>query len=103
MPKLHECDVSRLHPTQITVGMIEEDYALLPLGIFWQQMDARRWVHPIDEYGRRRGFEHIPACLRDLVDDPYRSLAGYVRDAGGYQKSDSAFAEFAWADFYRHR
>jgi hypothetical protein len=36
-----------------------------------------------------------------LADDVYRSLAGYVRNAGGYDKSPLAFAEFVWADFFR--
>jgi hypothetical protein len=39
--------------------------------------------------------------LEKLVDDPYRSLAGYVRDAGAYEKTPTAFAEFVWADFFR--
>jgi hypothetical protein len=26
-----------------------------------------------------------------------------VRNAGGYRKTDIAFAEFLWADFFRHR
>jgi hypothetical protein len=41
--------------------------------------------------------------VKGLVDDPYRSLAGYVRNAGGYVKTDAVFAEFLWADFFRHR
>jgi len=35
------------------------------------------------------------------VDDVYRSLAGFVRDAGGYDKTPTAFAEFVWADYFR--
>ncbi len=31
----------------------------------------------------------------------YRSIAGYVRDAGGYDKVPEAFAEVVWADFFR--
>ena len=38
-----------------------------------------------------------------LLDDPYRSLAGYVRNAGGFDKTPTAFAEFLWADFFRTR
>jgi hypothetical protein len=41
--------------------------------------------------------------LHELRDDVYRSLAGFVRSAGGYTKTPTAFAEFAWADFFRHR
>ena len=36
-----------------------------------------------------------------MTDDIYRSLAGFVRDAGGFDKTDAAFVEFVWADFFR--
>jgi hypothetical protein len=161
--KIHKCAVEKLHPTQISVGMIEvhdkrrylrelgyderrdyleahpipavlgpgerlyitdhhhlgralhdeniehgfflveEAFAALDREEFWQRMEARHWVHPVDAEGRRRNWNDIPQHLKDLVDDPYRSLAGYVRAAGGFLKSDIAFAEFAWADFFRKR
>ena len=164
MSNLERCKVEHLHPTQLTVGMIEvhdkrrhlrhlghderRDYlrehaipvvrgpreklyltdhqplgrALVDEGIehgfflieadfsalhdplaFWRSMDDRRWVHPVDAHGRRHGFEAVPRHLEQLVDDPYRSLAGYVREAGGYAKTPTAFAEFLWADFFRAR
>jgi hypothetical protein len=58
-------------------------------------------VHPLDENGVRHYYAAIPGSLSKLVDDVYRSLAGYVRDAGGYDKTPTAFAEFVWADFFR--
>ena len=36
-----------------------------------------------------------------MRDDPYRSLAGEVRKAGGYAKDSAPFTEFLWADFFR--
>ncbi len=45
----------------------------------------------------------LPKHIDQLRDDPYRSLAGYVRNAGGYEKTPTAFAEFLWADFFRPR
>lgn len=68
---------------------------------FWAEMERNRWVHPLDENGVRHYFSAIPHHLEKLVDDIYRSLAGYVRDAGGYDKTPTAFAEFVWADFFR--
>ena len=38
-----------------------------------------------------------------MRDDPYRSLAGCVRNAGGYAKDTQPYAEFLWADFFRSR
>jgi len=75
----------------------------MPPGLTQVEMDARHWVHPIDTEGRRHGVDALPKHVKGLVDDPYRSLAGYVRDAGAYVKTETAFAEFLWADFFRHR
>jgi hypothetical protein len=161
MPALQESPLRKLHPTQLTVGLIEvrekkhriskldggererfmQDHpmpavvgpegklfitdhhhlgrAALEAGVevgcfqveadlsklsgdaFWKEMDAHAWVHPLDEHGVRHHYDRIPHHLDGLVDDVYRSLAGYVRTNGGYTKSPSPFAEFIWADFFR--
>ncbi len=163
MGKLHEVEIHRLRPTQVTVGMIEvhdkraklealkkkeqrdfmqahpipavwgpdgklyitdhhhlgraaseaqvdtgfffieDDFSKCPIALFWPRMSQNNWAHPVDANGRPCGFEAIPDHLQKLIDDPYRSLAGYVRDAGGYDKTPTAFAEFQWADFFRPR
>lgn len=68
---------------------------------FWARMDEEHWVHPLDAAGVRHRYAAIPDHLEQLVDDAYRSLAGYVRDRGGFAKTPAAFAEFVWADFFR--
>jgi hypothetical protein len=80
---------------------IEADLSKSSLDAFWEEMDENRWVHPLDENGVRHYYSLIPDKLGKLVDDVYRSLAGYVRDAGGYDKTPTAFAEFIWADLFR--
>jgi hypothetical protein len=70
---------------------------------FWQEMDRRKLVHPYDDRGHKQDFEHIPHHVKQLLDDPYRSLAARVRNAGGYDKTQRPFAEFLWADFFRPR
>jgi hypothetical protein len=70
---------------------------------FWIVMALRGWAHPFDERGRLRRFSAMPKRLKDLPDDPYRSLAFEVRRAGGYSKETTPFAEFLWADFFRRR
>src|ERR1700737_430185 len=137
MPKIQESMFLKLHPTQITVGMIEvqdkkehlaslqpkeqRDFmqahpmpavigpegrlyitdhhhlgrAALESGIttgffvveadlsscglddFWKEMDKNLWVHPLDENGVRHYYSAIPDHLEKLIDDTYRSLAGY--------------------------
>jgi len=70
---------------------------------FWTVMDNRNWMHPFDVDGRRRHYDDIPKAVTDLVDDPFRSLAGELRRAGGFAKDTTPFSEFLWADFLRRR
>ena len=60
-------------------------------------------MHPFDDKGRRRDCKDIPKSVRDLVDDPFRSLAGELRRAGGFARDTTPFSEFLWADFLRRR
>ena len=41
--------------------------------------------------------------MRGPPQNPYRSLAGLVRQNGGFCKSFREFAEFAWADWFRSK
>jgi hypothetical protein len=68
---------------------------------FWVVMESEGWAFPIDESGRRRGFGAIPHDLRQLKDDPYRTLAVALREAGAYEDVKGIPAEFAWAAFLR--
>jgi hypothetical protein len=70
---------------------------------FWTVMDNRSWMHPFDAEGERRHYSDIPKRVSDLVDDPFRSLAGELRRAGGFAKDTTPFSEFLWADFLRRR
>jgi hypothetical protein len=60
-------------------------------------------MHPFDDEGRRRGYRDIPKTVTELVDDPFRSLAGELRRIGGFAKDTTPFSEFIWADFLRRR
>lgn len=68
---------------------------------FWTVCDHKSWVHPYDADGVRVGFKDIPKAMADLADDPYRSLAGELRRAGGFAKDTTPFSEFLWADYLR--
>ena len=70
---------------------------------FWVFMDNRGLVHPFDDQGKRRAYRDIPKSIEDLLDDPFRSLAGALRRKGGYAKDTTPFSEFLWADFLRRR
>jgi hypothetical protein len=68
---------------------------------FWTVLDNRDWMHPFDADGRRQHYRDIPKSVTGLVDDPFRSLAGELRRAGGFAKDTTPFSEFLWADFLR--
>jgi hypothetical protein len=70
---------------------------------FWFVLDNHNWMHPFDDQGRRRGYEDIPKSVMDLIDDPFRSLAGELRYVGGFAKDTTPYSEFLWADFLRRR
>ena len=67
---------------------------------FWQEMQAREWVYLYDPKGNPITPSSLPKRLRDLANDPYRSLAGYAQDAGYYKKTDTYFMEFHWARYF---
>ncbi len=75
--------------------------AHLPRKRFLAFLDANNWLHPYDTRGRRREWKALPHHVGKLEDDPWRSLAGDVRRAGGYAKTTRPYAEFLWADFFR--
>lgn len=77
------------------------DFSAVDSAMFWRLMEFHHWAHPYNEKGRRCEFADIPKQLSALKDDPYRSLAGEVRKAGGYAKDAAPYVEFLWADFYR--
>jgi len=86
----------------VLVTVVAKLSKLEPAG-FWFMMDNRNWMHPFDDQSRRRSFEDLPKSVSDLVDDPFRSLAGELRRAGGFAKDTTPFSEFLWADFFRRR
>jgi len=70
---------------------------------FWFVMDNRDWTHLFDANGHRRPYGDLPKSVDKLIDDPFRSLAGELRRAGGFAKDTTPFSEFLWADFLRRR
>jgi len=79
------------------------DLSALEKHAFLFMLDNRGWMHPFDENGRRRDYAALPKTIGELVDDPYRSMAGELRRLGGYAKDTTPFSEFIWADFLRRR
>src|SRR5260370_16233022 len=62
------------------------DLRRLPRDHFWNMMDFHGWTHPYDSKGRRRPYAELPNTVKGMEDDPYRSLAGQLRNVGGLAK-----------------
>jgi len=101
----HHHLVRALHDEGVTEVLVtvEADLRGLKKASFWVYMDNRSWCHPYDETGARQDFDAIPDHFGSLKNDPYRSLAGELRRAGGFAKDTTPFSEFLWADFLRGR
>ena len=82
---------------------VVHNFSKLDVKTFWFNLDNRGLMHPFDDEGRRRTYKDVPEKVSQLVDDPYRSLAGELRRAGGFAKDTTPFSEFLWADFLRRR
>lgn len=71
---------------------------------FWRWMFRNRSAYPYCQFGEGpRKALYLPRDIRGLADDPYRSLAWFVRKAGAFENSDKNFAEFRWANFFRSK
>lgn len=84
-----------------TYCRIEKDFADLSVMEFWKRMDAQKLVYPVDAEGARHSWRDLPRGVGEMGDDPYRSLAGFVRYRCGFGASDEPFAEFRWAEYFR--
>jgi hypothetical protein len=110
-PDAHHYIIDRHHLTlalhdegvrEVPVSIVA-DMGKFDFGEFWTTLEGRGWTHPFDDKGRRRSYDNMPTSVDGLIDDPFRSLAGAVKRAGGYAKDKSPFSEFRWADFLRER
>ena len=93
---------TKLSPTLYAV--VKGSHAHLAALDFWKLMTEQQWVFLLDEAGHElKDPSQLPTAIRDMRDDPYRSLAWMVREQGGYNLSGAFFAEFQWANYFRHR
>jgi hypothetical protein len=94
---LHKEGLDRMYVTVVA------DLSALDQDTFWFVLDQCNWMHPFDRRGVRCTYKAIPRSVREMQDDPYRSLAGELRRLGGFAKDTTPYSEFLWADFLRKR
>ncbi len=80
---------------------VVEDLSILDKETFWFVLAHKNWMHVYDAAGKRRTHDDIPKSVTGMQDDPFRSLAGELRRAGGYAKDTALYSEFLWADYLR--
>ena len=74
---------------------------------FWKRLTDRKWTYLYDR-GNPVAVDPLskamPQHVKDLIDDPHRSLAWLVRKFGGYKRLEppyNVFQEFKWANYFR--
>jgi len=80
---------------------VQDDFSKTSQHDFWRNMEQHAWVYPYDGMGKKQRISAIPKKIWDMQDDPFRSLAGFVRRGGGFAKTTTPYVEFQWAQFLR--
>jgi len=73
---------------------------------FWKYMEDNNEVYLKDYQGSVIAPSDLPISIGDLHNDPFRSLAGAVRESCGFRFDnkdgpDANYLEFKWADYLR--
>jgi hypothetical protein len=98
------CIMQRTGKSPTIFALVEANFKAMPVDSFWKEMIARKWTYLYDENGKGPlDWKLLPKSIKDLRDDPFRSLAWAVREQGGFEKTDEPFAEFQWANFFRSK
>ncbi len=79
----------------------EVDWSRLDRQAFWEEMEREGNCWPIDADGNRRPFARIPDHVRDLTDNPWRTLARSVRGPAFRDDDETPFKEFMWGEYFR--
>ena len=67
---------------------------------FWEMMKAKNLVFLFDQKGKTIPISDLPTSVMRMLDNPYRSLAYFVREKECFRKSKAPFAEMLWAIFF---
>ncbi|WP_234050002.1 MULTISPECIES: ParB-like protein [unclassified Xanthobacter] len=92
--------LQRIDENKAVLGTRVADWSDLDLHGFWQRMERESLCWPIDMDGNRRPCVKIPQNVKDLTDNPWRTLARGVRGRA-YSNEDTPFQEFMWGNYYR--
>lgn len=104
---------------RVVIACINDDFRnRTDLPGFWKYLNSTGNAYLRDEYGNWLDpLTEIPRGLKDLRDDPYRTLSRWVRNSHGFVKCGSEkiavpqcdkgdapfFLEFFWANAFREK
>eukprot|EP01127_Copromyxa_protea_P006178 TRINITY_DN1599_c0_g1_i1.p1 TRINITY_DN1599_c0_g1~~TRINITY_DN1599_c0_g1_i1.p1 ORF type:complete len:325 (-),score=43.78 TRINITY_DN1599_c0_g1_i1:68-1042(-) len=102
------------HLHKVAYVCIQEDLHQLSETQFWTEMENQNFVMLRDEFGRNITVSQLPKSLNRLRDNPYRTLANWLRHSNGFVKCGEKhthklpqcqnatapfFLECSWAEF----
>jgi hypothetical protein len=95
-------DIGESHTYCIIVDNLSDE----KVDDFWKGMEDNNEVYLKDQNGKEIAPSDLPTSIKDLSNDPFRSLAGAVRESCGFEKGDKTssnddYLEFQWADYLR--
>ena len=86
----------------VLLGNVLHNWSNKTMEDFWNSMIQGDYVYLMDENGQGPfGVDRLKQSIFELKNDPLRSLAWGVRNAGGYDRSDVSHADFLWAQYFR--
>jgi hypothetical protein len=103
----HFCLAAQISNINNVYGKIIKDLSKSNSLEFWQFMEKNNYIWPYNTNGVKITLDEylllLPSEIKNLKDDPYRSLAGLVRKSGGFEKDLTPFSEFHWSNFFRNK
>lgn len=98
------CALDNIGKDKVFIKVVE-DWSSYEHNRFWKEMQEHKYVWMYDENGKELCLDTylkvVPKTIKDLKNDPYRSIAGVIRKMGIYKKDWTPFSEFTWANFLR--
>lgn len=87
----------RVGRKKIYIELRHDWSSMKSMDAFWERMKEKNYVFLFDEDGKPIKVKDLAKSVARMRDNPYRSLAYYVRETGGYRKTKEPFPEMRYA------
>jgi hypothetical protein len=97
---LHDAKIDKDWKTVIV--NVVDNFDKMSMNQFWDTMVKKNYAYLKNSKGVFT-TNGLPTHVKNLTNEPFRSLSFISRRYGGYSKDDPVFfMEFIWADYYRN-